>query len=734
MPVCWSLSCRSAPVSALCDLELTLDLPRLPRAGTRKVVFTSCGDDESAALTQYRTIGDHLRKTVDVPLQGTVDRIFANNTTPKPFALLDGPSGVGKSQQFFALEGYRVVYVVLSSWFGEGDALTQSIYNAFAPLSNEFKRCVAVDVQNFRGLRSERGIVSTTTLEQHADTPLLTAGLVLAVMQHFCTAAAAPTDCLPLLATSDLELDYAEASLKDIRAWLRKHTDSRFVFALDEMPPSNERGKAPNTFCRNFFRACGLTVVLAGTDSTLKNALVGAEASRGKEEHIWAEAQVNMPPATFGSVRLVCPTLTDDHPFLPLIESSRPLLAVLLATAALEDATRSLDDCIVEVATKLYRQKPKLRSRDGLVGQWLMFESAYEKLQTTGKSIANDLVTCHMADLLFVRDDGIALDPTSQVIRFFVRDGVLCLDTSSQAWSPRCTFRSPQDEPLLHAVLQGTHRQDVNKCSAFVVREPGGGKRRLTTRQTLLHLKPNTDMKSARALCHVNPKALSKDGDLLESLATTAWCVASHEMGIRGSHIDDFFDHLCTELSGGTEWQRLSVKERLSTFLPDSLTDARMPHVFRPGQESNPWNVPTPLVDLGGCFGQLERPPNRDELDIRLLLPGDVSDAVIRCSGEAKNHSAPLHAGILTPCIERAPADSALHFIFCNDVSSKSYQDGFPKRFTLRNPYGRQKTRAVRLLVVRRIDGPERCTLVDLVDDPRKPVDLTVVVVPLAAL
>eukprot|EP00038_Savillea_parva_P005136 m.148101 g.148101 ORF g.148101 m.148101 type:complete len:840 (-) comp11666_c0_seq29:1396-3915(-) len=700
---------------------------------TGKVVFTPCGDDECAALNQYRTIGDHLRKKAVVPLQGTVDRIFKKRTTPKPFVLLDGPSGVGKSQQFFALSGYRVVYFVLSSWFGEGDAFTQSIYSAFAPLSNEFKRCVDDDTPKFLGLRSERGIVSTTMLERHAYSQLRTAGLVRALMRYFHTAAAPPEECLWLLATSDFVLEYTTASITDIREWLQQHPDHKFVFALDEMPPSDERGKAPNTFCRNLFRACGLTVVLAGTGSTLKNAFAGAEASRGKEEHLWAEVQVNMPPATFESVQLVCPKLTRDHQFLRLIESSRPLLAVLLATAALEDSTRSLYHCIAEVAAKLYGQKPKLRSRDGLVGQWLMFAPAYQKLETTGQSVANDLVTCHMADLHFVGDDGVALDPKTHEIRFFVRDSVLCLDSGLQQWEPRCSFRSPQDDPLLHIVLQGTHHQDVKNCPAFVLREGAGRKRRLNTLQTLLHLKQNVRMESARALSHVNPKALSNDGNILESLATTAWCVASHEMGIAGSHIDDFFDHLCTELSSGTEWQGLSVVARLSTFLPDSFKNAKMPYVFRPGEESGAWDVPPPLSGLDGCFGQLERPPNRDEHDIQLLLPDDVSDSVIRCSGEAKNHNGALNAGVLTPCIERVPSDSLLHFIFCNDVSSGSYKHGIPKSFNIRNPSGRQKSRTVRLLVVRRIDD-KQCNLLDLGGGPQKPADLTVVVVPLASL
>ena len=669
-----------------------------------KILCEPPSGDVMGAFDRYTRVGNHLRDNGGVPLQSTVHRIYESKNSPKEFALLDGPTGVGKSQQFFALHTYKVVYLVVSSWVHGGDALEQNIYKAFAPLSRAFKECVRRDVNMLTTsmpTSESKGIVSTESLASVLYKKLESVGLVLAVLKFMNVV----ETCRVLSKQVDGSLNkfvIQPATINDVIVWVLSNPHHNIIFAVDELPPTEDMGATANTFCRSLFRVCGLTVVLAGTDSTLKNAFTGSDVSRGERQHAWAELQVRMSPPTLESVKIVCPTLPDGHWTLPLILSSRPLLAIELAMAVCDGGrvTDTVDGACLEVAKALFMKKLKLRNNYGLLGQWLMFEASYLKGANVGKT-GGALIASHMADLDIAED--------AEPLVFYVRAGILCLGSAETKWAAKCSFRGPGVEPLLYLVLQGTIDQASANTSAFMLRRHEGNWVRLTTVQALKCIESLGDLQPIIKADHSNPNAPGSDGKRLESLATTAWCVASHEMGIRGSSIDTFFCHLCTELSSDEKWDRLSMSDTTLSEYVGGDVDLRMPYMFPPGVAVHgvQWVLPASLQGMGGCFGQLERPANQKEHDIRMLLPTDVSPDVILCAGESKDYTSRLNATELSECIERIPADVRLHFIFCNVVSdrpfSKSAGKCMPESFKIRNPQqGGPDTRSVAMYIARR--------------------------------
>jgi hypothetical protein len=77
----------------------------------------------AAAVAMYASIGEALRlrhgQEGEVPLQQrAVDIVYGTKVaaTAKPFIVLDGSSGVGKTQQAFALKGFKVIYMLVHTW------------------------------------------------------------------------------------------------------------------------------------------------------------------------------------------------------------------------------------------------------------------------------------------------------------------------------------------------------------------------------------------------------------------------------------------------------------------------------------------------------------------------------------------------------------------------------------------------------------------------------------------
>jgi hypothetical protein len=671
-----------------------------------------CEGNDRLAYDNYRKIADHFNRLdpKHVPLQIVVQQNYDCLDSPKPFVLLDGPSGTGKTQQLLSLVNFRVVYTALVSWGGP-DLELQRIYSVFSGLRNCLVDAIRADLLNkvVIGQQIEydgQSVITATGLCEIGSEPLWTAGLILALLQHF-SADCGGQSCHEWAfdqQANGLSLSFSKCPLTDVMLFVQNKPQHRVVLALDEFPPSDVNdGMLKNTFIRSILRACDLTGILAGTDSTMRNAFVAATASRARGSSdtrpIWAYAlSTPMIPSTESltvALGVGVQAFKDSPWFRALVLTSRPLLAYEMTAAALrmEQPESQLDDLIDKVAVQLFARKPSLRSWAGLLGQWKSFECMSMAMEKTAPSTGSALITNHMANIRIRR-----APPSNNVLDvavFAVHDGRIVLNDGCD-YVVECYYPTPTDEPLLHLVLQGTAN-----CSALV--RPRGRRKdefvRIPARVALKELSSQWT-----GMDHRNVHALSEDGDELEQLSVVSAVIASRG-SVNGSSVDEFFELMVSEIAATSSWERLRMQVPLSCSLPDDCRKKIIPLLFAPG----PKGASQDKSDVGKnvqevvCSSQLLRNPNMDERDLT-ALPSEsygahTVDNVLLVTGESKSRKRNLMtAQLLKECINKVPRSSTLHFIVCATVPRAIFSRSiFPTEWQVD---GVLEERLVKLLVV----------------------------------
>jgi len=648
--------------------------------------FSSAGglvldSDAIDAFQSYCRVGEVLRTDESIrggPLQNLVSRLSRVKVRPSPFGVLDGPSGIGKSQQFFALSDARVIFFAVVGW---SDVVgTQPIYRAFDRLSASFKAAVNADLVSgpLASMRAhlEKNTFAFLNFRDVADQrfQLRTAGFLLAVLKRFSV-----MDCDKVLKEQVFgePLVYKRATLNDVSDYLDTDRElfSSFVFGIDEFPPSEGDGKVFNTFARNIFRFLMLTVVLSGTDSTFKNALGGSSSSSASPD-LWAVAIAEMPNAsskTIGAALKVDPETLDEHSWKNLMISSRPRLAVDLAKTMVDRSCPDLDDAIDFVACRLFSWKgPSLRSG---IGQWQSFEPTGVILPDITETMASRLIIEHMAIVYFVPA---VAEPGGQSL-FLHRIADFVVNSKSELqmvterhdsgtyfsvpFKQRSGYPSVAVEPLLYLVLHGTR-----STPAFALHNQRISVLRWRINATF---RENAPFDASTEFDDASCTALLRDGNKLEAIGLVAASVASRNNGVRGSSADDFTSGFCRELAADETYSAdLKCSPPLSAFSSE-LASFSVPYLFPAGPEGHGvCGVPASISGLG-LFGQLYRPPNKAMIDMRCLLPQDLhgKPKILLPTGEFKNRKDELRADLLGECMKRIPEQSRLHFIVCDRIS-----------------------------------------------------------------
>jgi hypothetical protein len=679
--------------------------------------WITLNDKTKNAFQRYMAVGEVLAEGGNECLVDALNEIGQANTSPQPFVVLDGPSGVGKSQQFFALPNHRVVYLPIASWAREPHR-GQPIYSAFRTLSGLFRSAVHTDVTGGIAASALKEQVtkegaridvfeqeSFNDLLSHRPSPLLwTAGVVMMILKAFQTASSQEVLCRQVGLNAERTphsetFRFTPCTFPTVHDWVttnRAKLDN-FVFVIDELPGSRGLGHQNidlqlNTFARGIFRALGIPLVLAGTDSTLINAM-GDSASRG-EPVLWCItiAMVGAPTlpaicAALGRDSLTKANVSDMAVpgLLELALNSRPWLAVMLLEIAFDMKSYgtdfNLDDLVDACAVRVYQQKEALQVS---LGQWRSFESSSKFMSDLNDTACSDLVVSHLAYLHLVSD---AEPPTAfRMARFFPRNAKLvasaigavdsAADTPKEhplvmerpdnqqirgAWHASCAFPCVADEPLLHLVLHNT-------ASTFAFASHKGHRVSAITARVRTLRGP---LGLARRTHDGNPDARSRSGDVLEAIVAVAWCLASHGNGLQGVTLDEFLNSLLSELTLSDAFFRVTVNPVLSHFV-DDVDQIRVPYLFAP-EPGGVVDIPPWLCAPGRLLGYVVRTRNQAEIDVESgLLPLSTvsADGVpMTITGECKNHRAELDIELLKECISRIPRRSKLHLLFCDKLS-----------------------------------------------------------------
>ena len=673
--------------------------------------FRDCSERARKAFENYANLGTYLRSGEykrdgrEIPMQSVVNEICSVDYIPTPFGLVDGPSGIGKTQQVFAVSGHKIIYMPLFTWSGQQPS-KQDIYSAFPALREAFMDSVDKDVKlsRVRGKivqEGDRGVLTSDGLSTLATQAFQTSGLILALLKHFENVSV--DACLEHQTQLSDAFDFAPCVISEVLAYVRGNKDHNVVFVLDEFPSDNS---VNNTFARSIFRACGLPVVLMGTDSTMINALAGPSREDATKE-TWAVAVSESLKCTNESVRLAVDLthdqmemLTQYHGYNSLVLQSRPLLAVLFGRAWFcTGVDARFGDVVRTAADDLFERKYTLRkSPFGLLGQWRSFECGSMAFGPSQPCAGSELIVKHLTLMRIREQVGVkAGDVVQEPVHFIASQGDIVLKNKKK-FLVECYFPTPAMEPLLFLMLQGPPG-----VHPFMKHE-----HRITARGALYEIS-NPTMLAAQKPCHINSRAVKLDGDELEQLAVVAMVEASHVGGIGGCQLDEFFLALCTTLTAPEadfRWFESKVSPLLSTFVrPDALSEGAQVAWLAPpspdapdGPDGPSFHMPSDVAMLG-VVGQILRPANEEGIDIRILSSGFKWDGVLEMCGEAKNHTIPLKIDTLRKCIDRIPKTTNVHFIFCRAVEGSAFSVAKPTLFEVD---GVPTVRNVKLLVVKR--------------------------------
>jgi hypothetical protein len=276
------------------------------------------------------------------------------------FYLVDGPSGIGKTQLPFT---FRAAGIPLFHLLMRVDSVrAQEVYRPLAISSNIFTGALARDVRRHFG-----------------DTKLLDMGELLASYFELETVGV-------IFALLGVPFD-------DIRSWdvfslarfveRFEHKEQLPIFFLDEVLPHfdhREGGSRPVsselTLARNLLRAVGLVPVLMGTNSSgAVNFMKAACGSRGGEARPWCKFVTRLPSPNeeslevIGATRVIntlhdLPSLSSIAPFLIQQFSSCTPWFIELFVKVVQDflnpalsATEFLDRIFCEMAKRVFEGK-----------------------------------------------------------------------------------------------------------------------------------------------------------------------------------------------------------------------------------------------------------------------------------------------------------------------------------------------------------------------------------------
>jgi hypothetical protein len=565
----------------------------------------------------------------------------------KIFFLIDGPSGVGKTQLPFTMHALQINVCHLMITMVSSNL--QMIYSPLEQNSILFGKVLKADLTNLPEDEDlDVGTLSISPLE------LWTVGFLFEILG---------------------ELSYTKWTVSALNSYVKRCVPSTLpIFFLDEVRADKINGRRLR-FARNLLKAAGLVPVLMGTNSNAANFVDSASHSRG-EPRLWCKVITRLPPVSEATLRIlgarrtvdklrsINPSLSSIVEFLEQqIHTSHPLFVEYFVRAAEsltepESAVLFLDDAFQAMAKLAHRAKPQLRKPQGLRGQYLIHIVGHTEKQGPNEPFDGlwlekpaYLVASHFA---FLDDEDCDL---------YLNDKKLFKDSSqfedSYSWAPTSHFKHPSQDAFLYLMLGGGKGDFPVPFSKDGVR--------YTTRQTFNHLlrEAHDQGRLIRGPHHMNSVAKSRSGDALEALAAVALEIASHRGGTAGIELKDFICELATELL--TCYQQLSWK----AGQPDSalaVVDWRRKVPFL-SPANGPWPETLGFVD-GALFGDLTRAKNAQHIDleIRTLLP-PTSEARPDITGECKNYNGVIGLDVLKMILRRLnEKQSWLHLVICTKV------------------------------------------------------------------
>ncbi|KAH3765870.1 hypothetical protein Pelo_2273 [Pelomyxa schiedti] len=522
----------------------------------------------------------------------------------KPFIILDGSSGMGKTQLAFSLKE-DVIYLVYS---GEN----QDIYKCFSHLSSAFRQSVLRDSGHLKQidmlpychfLFSEQELLWTTAFfdwcfgEQWDPS---TKKCRMKNTPHFNSSDPDSSNTeeqyprrLPysLLGRINHQITGPMTNSHFLEKW--SWLPRKPVIFIDEMPGQNKKEELE--FMRNLCRALGLAVILSGTNSRAVNMLNTDSSRIESTPYLWCHLFPRPSPPTVTSLKAsrvpkydqilakcneIDPRLADfvrkccvTCRGLFVLAMLRHLEVTLLAAhpQGILSPLEVLDDLMAAMqGTVLQKKNSIYTTQVGRSGQVLMYFS--------GIKCASEVISKHFAYLYLKRKDA-AEEESGLELRFWRKDGTVVeeshkdfpLDNTKFCGNiyphPYSFFPTIKCEPLLFLSLCANYkckfsflnenREGIPLCQAWLNRD--------LLAQIQIHVKTQTE------------RSTKSDGSILEQYAGVAIAAASHRGGLQGQKVLPFLTALVYHLYGSrcsVQFERLVNKR---SIIPKSMQDMKIP-------------------------------------------------------------------------------------------------------------------------------------------------------------
>ncbi|KAL3660544.1 hypothetical protein V7S43_014299 [Phytophthora oleae] len=346
--------------------------------------------------------------------------------------------------------------------------------------------------------------------------------------------------------------------------------------------------KKKAAFQRNVFRACGLVVVVMGTDAKISNLSVpfGDPA----KANAWQKV-----------IKL--------HPVVKHIaKHSRGLFS------------RYFVDAVVQFALEEVAGNETFELAD-------LLDAAFETVSVKAQNAKEFMSTQEGRDAQLMALSYTSILPTWHGLK--VRD-------VRDAWRPICRFPVIEKDVLLYlAVLGG------KKFSAYY---NNNKKQAYSTAGVFRNFRRRIGNRT-----HGNTNALSNDFSEFENMVAHALFCASRRNGVRGIAFNEFFSALIGEFQAKLfQPKPINARALLEGYagLAEKFADMKIPFLAPPNAE---W--PAYILEAGGAckFGHLVRAQNADRLDCYVMVPeNDNPLFVCKCKNWGNKLDSGAMDGIIT--------------------------------------------------------------------------------------
>lgn len=662
-------------------------------------------------LQKYSTTGVALRARFGA-LNELVD--WCSREVFVPFVVVDGSSGVGKTQSAFALRG-TVIYINLVE-------ANQLIYQAFSTFSMSFQKCIDEDLTALG--HSPSRAVSLDALDcsslKRSFHLFYTAGLLVSVFDAILEICQSDTtnsyfqDGFPLIEFAKMFsrkcISFTPSSVQALQ--MKAHElKTRFthspIIVLDEVPSTRKNSTQEFiAFSRNICRVTGLVTIVMGTECTVANLL--SNSSRQGDAHsipVWARLFSTFPPSITDIVApptSIAHFIQKTHPSLSTFVQTqfaqcRPLIAQYLfdqvkdlKDSELTDLGRTGTGSLVFVkraAIKVFHilQVAKRFSAETLVlGELCLFLPSYAE-ETVRRYLPDDATSNsngpspEQLTLLFEKlsitpiscsfiptiDWRLVMSHFALIVdnaegKIYVGGGVgdrpALVTATGQLLQVRSYF--PKCEVFLWLVIIfGIHEHPRTYPLSDSVFDA----------LFLLHQK---DMvKTSPQL--TNPSAVKVDGSALEGLSTIALCFAA-STDLAGTPMFKFITNFISWLGVGSNINLSELEQPCFRLFHNKIH----PFLVPPGMLET--FVSSGLSELGALLASVERPLDKEMIDARIFFHCNNTSSnsertdILRSSIEAKDRKS-VGSDLLTKTIKTAfeRHNSNIHFLVCRDIQTK---------------------------------------------------------------